>query len=395
MRDHVSGEHVAHQGAAHRLGGQRVIDGAAKHIVPQRVLAHRLAGQHVAHVAGDPTRGREHFVRRAGAAAAGIKTLQGEVEESLVLAVVDLRNPDGAAERSAAIQLAIAAFRRVIEVAEERVGVQILVAQLEERAPVDLVLARFHHKVEEAAGGPAVFGAHAGGLYLEFLYGFGRRALLIGVSGTVAGGCRAIHQDFLGELRGPQDFGAGSAARDSRRQLDCEILHVAPAASEVEGQFVDDAVLQHHAHHGTVGLQGRRLARHRDRIFGRAHGQRGVHADGFRHGDHNVGSHQGLQAVGFKGHFIRSGRQVYRIVIARARGGGLVLDVGGQVADRNFGSRHYGAGRIGDGAGDGAAIQLSETGRGEQRGSYDEGWRVERSSWFHSSTGFHLWVTPV
>ena len=67
-------------------------------LIAEGVRADDLAAEQVAHIASEPGGWRYGLIGAAGGAAGGIETLEREVEKGLVLAVVDLRDPDRAAE---------------------------------------------------------------------------------------------------------------------------------------------------------------------------------------------------------------------------------------------------------------------------------------------------------
>src|SRR5712691_1787749 len=103
-------KHAPRQCSVHGLGREGVVNRASNDIVSERVLSHDLAGEKVAHVAVQPTRRRYGFVGRGIASARRVKSFIGEIEESLVLAVVHLGNVNGTAYTSATVDLAIASL---------------------------------------------------------------------------------------------------------------------------------------------------------------------------------------------------------------------------------------------------------------------------------------------
>src|SRR5205823_1468360 len=112
----ITGKHIPHQCSAHGLGRERVVNGASNDVVSERVLSDHLAREKVAHVAVHPTRRRYGFVGRGIAPACRVKPFVGEIEESLVLAVVHLGNVYRTADTSAAVDLAIASLGEAEEI---------------------------------------------------------------------------------------------------------------------------------------------------------------------------------------------------------------------------------------------------------------------------------------
>src|SRR5471030_2854827 len=90
--------------------------------------------------------------------------LPAEEEERPVLSVVDLGNPDGAAESRAVIMLLVQHARQAGLVVEESVRIELLIAENIEGASVHAVGARLQRKALDTAGGsPHLRGKRGGG----------------------------------------------------------------------------------------------------------------------------------------------------------------------------------------------------------------------------------------
>ncbi len=220
-----------------------------------------------------------------------------------------------------------------------------------------LVCAGFHHEIKDAAGGLAIFGAHAAGFDLELLQSFRRRTLFADVSGPVSGGCCAIDKDRLGEVGRPDEIVAGHSRHELRR----EAGGVA-AAREAQRQIHDLPILERLAHRSGVLLEHIGVSRHRNRFRGSADLESCVDAHGLRNTQLDIGLDEPFQAVGLENHFVLARRQVRRRELTGAGRRRLVSGIVRQVADADPNAGHDGAGRIRDGPRNGAAF-LGDTRR--------------------------------
>ncbi len=262
LRNDVPDEGIGHPFPAHLPERFGIEDLALDDVAAERVLAEDLAGQQLAEIAvqefgyrhGDPIALTQRVIRH------GVLLERAE-HKGAVAAAVQLGDDYRAAGADAAEELPVARAHvagivgRLAEapVVHPRVGIEGLISQIVERAPMRLIRAGLEREIEDAAGGMAVFGRHAAGLHAEFLHGLQGRAGLPDMALDLRRGGDAVDQDLFAEGGAAGDVGGPVVAFDGGRERIREVLH-GPAAAEGQRQILDGLTLHGGGNLGRVHL---------------------------------------------------------------------------------------------------------------------------------------------
>ncbi len=321
-------QNIARDGAD-AIGRQDVV-GERRPVVPARVARQRVADDGVggaAEVAAPPLGWRHEEAPDLAKVVVGALVV-AEVEEPIT--------PDRAADDEA--ELVVVGLR--LGLGEVRLGVEAVIAVEPERAPAHVVGPRLERHVgDRAAGAPElrVEVARADGDRLERLgrgneHGQQPGAMVVVDAfhlHVVAQAALPVHLALERVLR-VEELGVRPAgARRARHRRP----HALEVAAEAERHRLDGLSLNDAAGVGAVGLQGRRLARHRDRLGEIANLETEVRADGGVDVHLDVLADRLLEAGQLGLDAVHAVAHVRERVVARLVGDGGLCEVGPHLGD--------------------------------------------------------------
>ena len=236
-------------------------------------------------------------IEPAERAATAIELVEGEEPESLILAVIDFRDDERAAEGAAPFVL----FGWSADGGEEAASVELFVAEKFKGGAVELVGAGLHGEAGDAAHGVGVFGGVVVGDEFEFADGVDG-GVDLGVVGEIsaAEGDTVIVDLILEAAAAGDGLCPGAGGGDAGGEAD-EAGGVADAAAEGEGHVEELLGFDDHADVGRFGLDEGDTALDGDAFSDGADGKADVDGGGLVGLNLDAALDAGAEPVGFGG----------------------------------------------------------------------------------------------